>query len=461
MLYYSTNHATPSVSFREALFMGQAPDKGLFMPCQIPLVSPEFIQSLVGQPYWKIAFEITSMFVDGEINSPDLLKICKEAYDFDLPLEFLEEKDHNKIYILRQDQGPTCAFKDFAARWLARVVEHFILEDEKNNVAKSEPLHILVATSGDTGSAVGSAFCGRKNIKVTILFPPNEVSTTQRKLMTTLGKNITAIGVNGKFDDCQNIVKMAFADPDLIPLNLSSANSINFGRLLPQIVYYFYLYVQFLKYNPDPKVVVAVPSGNFGNVMGGLFAKQMGLPIHTFVTATNSNNAFTKFVQTNNYQAIVPSKECISNAMNVGNPSNLIRIVESFGGNSNNLGQIQRLPDMDKLKQQVVASSWSDNDTILAMQEVYIKHGVILEPHGAIGYLGLVEFLQKTTETDLDCVVFETAHPAKFPDEVKQILGIEPPKPQIILDTENLPEDYKTIEPNYESFKEYLLQKPL
>ena len=194
MLYYSTNHKISPVSFKEALLMGQAPDKGLFMPSQIPLITSSFLQSLVGQPYWKIAFEITSMFVDGEISAPDLLKICKEAYDFDLPIEFLEEKKeektNNKVYIFRQDQGPTCAFKDFAARWLARVVEHFILEDKPKQTQlnhtqnkEDKPLHILVATSGDTGSAVGSAFCGRQNIKVTILFPPSEVSITQRKLL--------------------------------------------------------------------------------------------------------------------------------------------------------------------------------------------------------------------------------------------------------------------------------------
>jgi threonine synthase len=456
MLYYSTNHSIAPVSFKEALFMGQAPDKGLFMPSQIPLVSKDFIKSLVGQPYWKIAYEITSLFVDGEIPSGKLMEICKEAYDFGLPIEFLEEKDDNKIYIFRQDRGPTCAFKDFAARWLARVVEYFL---DKDLSASTAPLHILAATSGDTGSAVGSAFCGRKNIKVTILFPPNEVSATQRKLMTTLGQNVTALGVNGKFDDCQKIVKMAFADPDLVSLNLSSANSINFGRLLPQIVYYFYLYTEFLKDNPDPKLVISIPSGNFGNIMGGIFAKQMGLPIHTFIASTNSNNAFTKFVQTNNYQPIAPSKECVSNAMNVGNPSNLIRIVETFGGNSNNLGQIKRLPDMEKLKHNIVASSWSDEDTAKAMQEVYSKYNVVLEPHGAVGYLGLIDFLKKTTETDLDCVVFETAHPAKFPEEVKSILGIDVPKPQAILDTENLPEKYETIEPSYEEFKQYLLNK--
>ena len=293
MLFYSTNQYLTNgfkekVDFKTALFMGQAPDEGLFMPTKIPFISSEVIEGLKGAAYHKVAATVLAPFLKGSVEEDELETLAEEAYNFDIPT--IKIKDN--IYLARMDAGPTASFKDFAAQLMARLMQKLR--------PGNETINILVATSGDTGSAIGQAFKGLEGINVFILFPKNEVSAIQRKQLTTLGENVTAIEIDGKFDDCQQFVKQAFTDPDLIKLNLTSANSINIGRLIPQIVYYFYI---FLKISEDfSPINFCIPTGNLGNAMGCELARQMGLPINEIIVATNSNNAIPMWLQTNSYK---------------------------------------------------------------------------------------------------------------------------------------------------------------
>ncbi len=313
--YYSTNLRSPAVSFREALLNGLAPDGGLYMPEMFPALSKSEIRSLSGMDYHRIAYTILGKYTGGEVGCDDLAKICQESYNFDIPLE----KVFHRKYIMRLDMGPTASFKDFAARMMSRLMQYFLIRDNQD-------LTILTATSGDTGSAVANAFFGLKNIKVIILYPANEVTPMQRKQMTTLHDNISVIAVNGKFDDCQKMVKRAFRDQTLSHISLSSANSINIGRLLPQSVYYFYAWSR-LAARQNEKAIFSVPSGNFGNLMGGLIASKMGLPVRTVYYFNKCKREVPEFLKSGSYKAIIPSIDCISNAMNVGHPSNLARII--------------------------------------------------------------------------------------------------------------------------------------
>lgn len=309
LMFFSTNGSPERVDFKQALLSGQAPDMGLYMPEYFPRIEDEEISKFRGMRYPEIAYRVISPYIGNLIPKDDLISILESAYNFDIPIERVFDRAH----IMRLDRGPTCSFKDFAARLMGRLVQYF-LEREGRNII------ILTATSGDTGSAVAHAFYGLGNVRVVVLYPEREVTKRQRKQMTTLGGNVHALAVDGKFDECQALVKRAFADPELRELNLSSANSINVGRLLPQSVYYFYAYSRI---SDGEEIVVSVPSGNFGNLMGGLIAMRMGLPIRRFVVATNENDEFPVFMRTGVYKPIRPSRNCISNAMNVGHPSNL------------------------------------------------------------------------------------------------------------------------------------------
>ena len=315
MLYFSTNKKANPVSFAEALLKGLAPDKGLFMPETIPVLSGEEISSFAGKPYHEIAYTVIRQYLKNQIPDHELYKMVKDAYNFDVPLEQV----YDRKYIMRLDRGPTASFKDFAARMMGRMMQYFLRKENRS-------LLILTATSGDTGSAIANAFHSLDNIQVVVLFPENEVTERQRKQMTTLGKNIQIISLDGKFDDCQSLVKEAFMDKDLDGLNLSSANSINIGRLVPQIVYYFYSYAK-LSEQDGEAVIFSVPSGNFGDMMGGVLAMKMGLPVKKFIIATNENDEFPTYLNTGKYAKIDPSRNCISSAMNVGHPSNLARLV--------------------------------------------------------------------------------------------------------------------------------------
>jgi len=443
--YYSTNKNVPKVSFKDALIQGLAPDKGLFMPEKIPTIGIEEIGLMRKMQYWEIAFAVTRKFLQKEVPEQELRRICKEAYTFPVPLEKVVERQ----YLLRLDQGPTASFKDFAARMMSRLMQFFLKQDEGH-------LTILTATSGDTGSAVANAFFGLDNIRMVVLFPEKEVSDRQRKQMTTLGGNVTAIAVDGKFDDCQAIVKQAFVDKELQSLNLSSANSINFGRLLPQTVYYFYAYSKLFE-NLGEKIIFSVPSGNFGDICGGLIAMKMGLPVERFIIAVNENDEFPRFLETGEYKKLVPSKGCLSNAMNVGHPSNLTRLVGLYGGRMDEEGKLIDLPDLKKMREDIFSISVSDNQTRQAIKEVHSQYGTVLEPHGAVGWFALQQFL--TQDNKEFCVSIETAHPAKFPEIIRETTGVDPKLPASLAHLEEKQEKFEKMPNNYACFKEFLLRK--
>ena len=439
--YYSTNRVAGSVTLKDALLTGQAPDKGLYLPETIPVVPLDEIVAFRSRPYHEVAFAVLRRFTDPEIENEVLEDMCRECYNYPVPLE----RVFGSIYVMRLDQGPTASFKDFAARMMARLMRHFLAEDQSNLV-------ILTATSGDTGSAVAHAFHNIDRIAMVVLFPRDEVSDRQRRQMTTLGGNVTVVSVAGKFDDCQAMVKRAFADTDLKRIRFSSANSINIGRLLPQAVYYFYAYAN-LTVDRVP-AVFSVPSGNFGDMMGGLIAGRMGLPISRYVIATNSNDEFPVFMTTGQYRKIVPSRVCLSNAMNVGHPSNLARVIDLYGGRMDETGAIGIMPDLDRMRRDMYAVSVDDEGTRQTIKEAYQRHRILLEPHGAVAWAGLTRYLG-TQSTPL-AVSIETAHPAKFPEEIVKILGVEPDLPPSLRNLDQAREEYLAIENDYEQFKDIL-----
>lgn len=445
--YYSTNRSAPKVTLAEALLQGQAPDRGLYMPDRYPTLTLEDLAAMVDQEYAQIAYAILRRFTAGAIEDETLKLLCEDAYDFDVPLEHVT----GRRYLMRLDQGPTASFKDFAARMMSRWMS-VLMRSEGGELV------ILTATSGDTGSAVAHAYHGVERVSVVVLFPTTEVSDRQRKQMTTLGGNVTTLGVEGKFDDCQAMVKRAFADPDLADLRLTSANSINIGRLLPQSVYYAYAYVRLADVTAGEPMVVCVPSGNFGDMMGGIIAKRMGLPIERLVIATNANDEVPVFLRTGRYEKISPSRVCISNAMNVGHPSNLARLVDAYGGWMDETGRIHEQPDFDSLRRDVFAVSIDDEQTRAAIKDAYDRHSVILEPHGAVGWAGLEAYVYAHPEyADRLSVSIETAHPAKFPEEIQATIGVSPQTPPSLAGIEERPEFYDTISTAYEPFRDWLL----
>jgi threonine synthase len=436
-------------SFSEALLKGLAPDGGLFMPEYFPVISRKDMSGFPDKKYIEVAFTVLNTLIGNEIRENDLFELCRDAYYFDVPLE----KVYDRKYIMRLDQGPTASFKDFAARMMSRLMQHFLTLSNRH-------LTILTATSGDTGSAVANAFYGLKNISVIILFPATEVTAMQRKQMTTLEDNIRVISLNGKFDDCQRLVKKAFVDPSLSHIPLSSANSINIGRLLPQSVYYFYGWSR-LAENVDDEAVFSVPSGNFGNLMGGLIARQMGLPVSKFVISTNANDEVPYFLRTGVYKSIVPSINCISSAMNVGHPSNLPRIVALYGGRMDEAGVIHKAPDMKRMRDELFGISVTDNQTRITVSDIFSKHGILLEPHGATSWYGLNEYLKLNNIKDSPdklCISLETAHPAKFPEELRKLINTDPPLPDSLAGIEAKTENYLTMENNYERLREFVLE---
>ena len=418
------------------------------MPGKIPQFSSEELDSFSQMEYYEIAYAVTRKFLHSEIPDEDLKAIVKDAYNYPVPLEQV----YDKKYVMRLDQGPTASFKDFAARMMGRLMQYFLKQEDRK-------LLILTATSGDTGSAIASAFYGLDNIKVVILFPEKEVTDRQRKQMTTLQKNVQTIALDGKFDDCQALVKRAFADADLDGLGLSSANSINIGRLLPQMIYYIYAFAKLRSGNADDQIIFSVPSGNFGDLMGGLIAKQMGLPVKKFVVATNENDEFPVFVETGEYKTIVPSRDCLSSAMNVGHPSNVARLIALYGGQMDETGAIKKSPDLEKIRQEMFAVSVSDENTKAMIKEAYEKHGLLLEPHGSVGWDGLMRYLKEEPADDTPeqvCVCLETAHPAKFPQEVQDVLSIDPELPPSLEGLEDKEEFFVTMTHDYETFKRFL-----
>jgi threonine synthase len=442
VLYESTNRKASRVSFREALITGQAPDMGLYTPVEVPRLDDRCFESFRDMEYHEIAHSMMMKFLEGEVPSKAVAGMAKESYDFNVPLE----KVHDRCYVMRLDRGPTASFKDFAARMMARLMHYFLKLEDREAL-------ILTATSGDTGSAVANAFHGFDSIRVVVLFPETEVTGRQRRQMTTLGGNVTTIALDGKFDDCQTLVKKAFADKDLQHLNLSSANSINFGRLLPQSVYYAYAYSK-LNEKPGEDIAFSVPSGNFGDLMGGVIAREMGVPVGKFIVATNENNEFPRFLETGEYTPIKPSKACISNAMNVGHPSNLARLFHLYGGWIDEMGVVKKMPDLDKMRRDLWSISVSDKKTREAIKDAYSKHGLLLEPHGAVGWRALEEYMDSAGS--VFAVSLETADPAKFPEEITSVLGFEPEVPESLKGLDGMPEHVEHLPDDYSRLKEFL-----
>ena len=446
--YYSTNGNSPEVSFGDALLKGLAPDGGLYLPDALPLLSTDELKKFSDNEYYETAFHVLNNLIGSEINETDLISICRDAYRFEVPLEMVTERK----FIMRLDRGPTASFKDFAARMMSRLMQYF-------SAMNNEHLTILTATSGDTGSAVASAFHGLGNISVIILYPRDEVTPMQRKQMTTLHGNVNVIAVDGKFDDCQKLVKQAFMDPLLSHIRLSSANSINIGRLLPQSVYYFHAWAK-LSGSTSDKVIFSVPSGNFGNLMGGLIALKMGLPVKKFVISTNDNNEVPEFLHTGIYESITPSINCISSAMNVGHPSNLARIVAIYGGSMDENGLIKHKPDFNKMSEELFGLSINENETRLALAEVYNNYKIMLEPHGAVAWAGLDKFIKSQGDEGTDnqlYIALETAHPAKFPEEIRKIINQEPALPLSLSGLNDKDEKYTVLENSYSIIRDYIL----
>lgn len=438
----STNKKSPNVSFRQAIIRGQAPDKGLYFPKTMPKIDDGMLIEFEDMDYPLIASHILSLFLKDEMPQDEIDRVCRQAYDFDVPLEDVNGMD----YIMRLDRGPTASFKDFAARSMAGIMQYFL-------GISGENLIILTATSGDTGSAVANAFNRAKNIRTVVLFPKDEVTLMQRRQMTTLSGNSRAIAVDGKFDDCQALVKRAFSDPELEHLNLSSANSINIGRLIPQSVYYFFAHSRVAK--PGEKIIYSVPSGNFGDMMGGMIAWKMGLDIERIIVATNENDNFPKFLMSGQYCPISPSRSCISNAMNVGHPSNLARLFHLFGGWMDESGIIRKMPDLDSMRKILWSVSVTDEQTRQAIKKAYEKHSILLEPHGAVGWKALEDY-RSQIDRSTKAVCIETADPAKFPQEIVSVLGFEPKIPESLKGLSEIDERYDSIPKKYEDLKSCL-----
>ncbi len=432
MKYFSTNNNCADVSFEDAVLKGLAEDGGLYMPEYIPQISSDLIKNLDSIPMHEIAFEIAKPFVGDEIPEEDLREIIESAINFKAPLVSLSDN----LNILELFHGPTLAFKDFGARFMARTMEYFVKKSNKE-------LNILVATSGDTGSAVANGFYGVEGINVFILYPSGKVSYIQEKQLTTLDKNVIALEIDGTFDDCQRMVKEAFVDKGInAKLNLSSANSINIARLLPQSFYYFEAYKQIA--DKSKEIVVCVPSGNLGNITAGLLAKKMGLPLGEFIGATNANTVFREFIETGKFTPR-PSVKTYSNAMDVGNPSNLARIMSAYNDSINSI------------RDDIFSFSFSDDDTVNEIKMIYQKYDYVIDPHGAVGVLALEKyFTQKEKENKIG-IVLETAHPAKFKDIVDPILNIDLEIPDRLRQCLDKEKKSIKISNSYEDLKMYLL----
>jgi threonine synthase len=388
-----------ATDFADALFRGQAPDGGLFVPASLPTIN---VESLVGMDYSQTSRAVMSAFADVDV-------------DYDFAPRF-EPTTQTAWTWMRLDTGPTASFKDFAARFMARAM---------TALRKRERLTILVATSGDTGGAVAHAFYALDGVRVFVLYPKNEVSPEQKRQLDSFGQNVVAFSVAGKFDDCQRMVKTAFADPTLAALNLTSANSINVARVLPQSVYYFYAYARLRAEGAlkvGERLTFCVPSGNAGNALGAELARRMGLPVAKIVMAFNANDAVPQFLQTGVYRPVSPSKVCDSNAMNVGHPSNWARFVHFYGGTLLPNGTTTKMPDLAQMRRRLSAASVSDALTRQTVVEYYRQTGQIIEPHGAVGWA-------VAQNLDGPGVCLETAHPAKFSDYIERVLGVKPEPP--------------------------------
>lgn len=429
MQFYSTNKNVPLVSFKEAVLKGLPDDNGLYMPETIPVFQEGFLQKLSTLSFLEIAYESARLIIEDEIEQAELRNLIEDAFNFDAPLINI----HDNIHVLELYHGPTLAFKDFGARFMARIMGHFLKSDGRE-------INILVATSGDTGSAVAQGFLGVEGIKITLLYPKGKVSKIQEQQLTTIGQNVTALEVEGTFDDCQHLVKTAFLDDELNKeLNLSSANSINIARLLPQSFYYTYSYSRLM--NSSENIYFSVPSGNYGNLCGGLLAKKMGIPIAGFVVASNANDIVPTYLETQKFEPKA-SIQTISNAMDVGNPSNFSRLLDVYDH------------DYQKIIHDIKGISFTDDVTRKLIAEVYEQHNYLMCPHTAIGYGGLKHFLSPGDTG----ITLSTAHPCKFQDVVEPLIS---KKIDIPLRLQKIVEKKKVaiqMSTKFADFKSFLMQ---
>ena len=432
MKYFSTNRKSAVVSFRDAALFGQPPDKGLYFPEKIPPISADFWKSFAAKPKEQIAFEVIKPYVGDSIDEETLFRICAETVNFDFPLV----KITDKISTLELFHGATLAFKDVGARFMSRFLRYFSTDANHKTI-------VIVATSGDTGGAVANGFFEVENVEVVILYPKGKVSKVQELQLTTLGKNISALEVRGTFDDCQNLAKTALADEDLKEkIFLTSANSINVARWLPQQFYYFYASQQWQK-RENKAPIISVPSGNFGNICAGLLAHVSGLPCRKFIAATNANDVIPQFLESGEMK-IKSSVVTLSNAMDVANPSNFVRILEIFE------------QDYLDLKEKMKAVSVSDETTARTMREVFKKYRYVLDPHGAVGFYALEKYLEENP--DEKGFFLETAHPIKF-DSVEKIIGTHGEPPDSVKKLFSRQKHSVEMDINYDDLKEILLGK--
>ena len=433
MRYYSTNKKSECVSLRDAVVNGLAEDRGLYMPERINKLPEEFFKDLDKMSFQEISYEVAKAFFGDDVETDALKKIVYDTLSFDCPVKNI----CNNIWTLELFHGPTLAFKDVGARFMARLLEYFIRQESQQTV------NVLVATSGDTGSAVANGFLGVDGIHVYVLYPKGKVSKIQESQFTTLGNNITAIEIDGVFDDCQNLVKNAFMDKELNnSMKLTSANSINVARFLPQAFYYFNAYARMKANGLTDNLVVCVPSGNFGNITAGLFTKEMGLPICRFIAANNANDIFFNYLKTGVYEP-KPSIQTIANAMDVGNPSNFARIYDLYEGSH------------ERIASMISGATYTDEKISNAVKQCYNENGYILDPHGACGYQALKDLLN-TNETGIFC---ETAHPAKFKDTIEKIIGTEIKIPQRLADFMNGKKQTVNLSNDFNIFKTFLLEQ--
>lgn len=433
MKYYSTNRKASDATLEEAVVKGLAADRGLYMPHNIRILPASFYEQIDQLSFQEIASQVADAFFGEDVPAETLKQIVYDTLSFDVPVVRVKEN----IYSLELFHGPTLAFKDVGGRFMARLLGYFIRKEGKRQV------NVLVATSGDTGSAVANGFLGVEGIHVYVLYPKGKVSEIQEKQFTTLGRNITAVEVDGTFDDCQALVKSAFMNQELNErMQLTSANSINVARFLPQAFYYFYAYAQMKKLGREKELVVCVPSGNFGNITAGLFAKRMGLPVKRFIAANNRNDIFYQYLKTGQY-APKPSVQTIANAMDVGDPSNFARILDLYEGSH------------DAIASEISGETYTDDQIRETVQLTYDETGYLLDPHGACGYRALSENLQPGEVG----VFLETAHPAKFLHTVEDIIGTDINIPEKLKAFMNGTKQSVPMSKNFMTFKEWLLKQ--
>lgn len=433
MQYYSTNGKAPLATLEEAVVRGLAPDKGLYMPQGIRPLPQEFFDNIENMSFQEMSYQVAHNFFGDDVDAESLREIVFDTLAFETPIVKVEDN----IYSLELFHGPTLAFKDVGARFMARLLRYFIKREGK------EQVNVLVATSGDTGSAVANGFLGVDGIHVYVLYPKRKVSKIQESQFTTLGKNITAIEVDGVFDDCQALVKSAFMDEELQGhMNLTSANSINVARFLPQAFYYFNAYAQAKKLGKADNLTICVPSGNFGNITAGLFAQRMGLPIKHFIAANNANDIFYNYLLSGIYSPKA-SIQTIANAMDVGDPSNFARILDLYKSSH------------AEICNHISGATYSDDEIAATMKKCYKQTGYVLDPHGACGYQALKDNL-KDGETG---VFLETAHPAKFKEKVDAILSTDIEIPTRLADFMKGKKQSLEMAADFSAFKQFLLNE--